>query len=252
ALAAGIDLAEGEIIILLDADGQNDPADIPHLVEKLEQGFDVVSGWRRARKDVLVSRRVPSMLANWLISKFTGVRLHDCGCTLKAYRASLLRELRLYGDMHRFIPVFLAQLGARITEMEVNHRPRRGGVSKYGGERILKVLADLVLIFFMARFYTRPMHFFGKLGALFFFAATLTGFGMLCFKFGWLRWIGIDYTATFVETPLPALMATFVIGSANSFFFGILGEVLMRIHHESTGQLGYAVHKVDDSEEAAA
>ena len=250
ALAAGIDLAEGEIVVPLDADGQNNPADIPRLLEKLtEEGCDVVSGWRRARKDRLISRRIPSISANWLIAKLTRLPLHDYGCTLKAYRSSLLKEVRLYGDMHRFLPVFLAQLGARVTELEVDHRPRFGGVSKYGSDRVLKVLVDLVHIYFITRFYTRPMHFFGRIAAWFLISTFLVGMLMLAFKFGWLGLIGINYQASFVETPLPGLAATFFLGTVSSLFFGILAEILIRIHHESRGLRAYAIHCVEDSQQ---
>ncbi len=247
ALAAGFDLAEGEIIVPLDADGQNNPADIPRLLEKLAEGFDVVSGWRRARKDRLISRRIPSVSANWLIGRLTGLSLHDYGCTLKAYRASLLQEVRLYGDMHRFLPVFLARLGARVAELEVDHRPRFGGESKYGSGRVLKVMADLVHIRFISKFYTRPMHFFGRVAAWFVFATLAVGALMLAFKFGWLSLLGIDYRATFVETPLPALAATFFLGAVSSLFFGILAEILIRIHHESSGVRAYGIRRIADS-----
>lgn len=247
ALAAGFDLAEGEVVIPLDADGQNNPADIPRLLDKLAEGYDVVSGWRRSRKDRLISRRIPSMSANWLIGRLTGLALHDYGCTLKAYRVPLLKEIRLYGDMHRFLPVFLARLGARVTELEVDHRPRFGGESKYGSGRILKVMADLVHIRFISKFYTRPMHFFGRIAAWFIFATLVVGWMMLAFKFGWLGLLGIDYRASFVETPLPALAATFFLGAVSSLFFGILAEILIRIHHESSGVRAYGIREIEDS-----
>ncbi len=247
ALAAGFDLAEGEIIVPLDADGQNNPADIAPLVEKLEEGSDVVSGWRRARKDRLISRRMPSVAANWLISKITGLSLHDYGCTLKAYRATLLREVQMYGDMHRFLPVFLARLGARVSELEVDHRQRFGGESKYGAGRVLKVLADLVHIRFVTRYYGRPMHFFGFLAALFFAATLVATVLMFAFKFGWLTAFDVSYQASFIETPLPALAGTFFLGGVCSLFFGILAEILIRIHHESSGFRAYAVRRIDDS-----
>lgn len=250
AMAAGFDLAEGEIIIPLDADGQNDPADIQRLLTKLEEGFDVVSGWRRSRKDGFFLRRLPSSVANWLISKLAGLRLHDFGCTIKAYRASLLKEVRLYGDMHRFIPVFLARLGARVTEIEVDHRPRFGGKSKYGLWRILKVSADLVHIRFITKYYTRPMHFFGMLAALFLAGTVSIALLMLAFKFGWLVLIGIKYRASFIETPLPALAATFFLGTVCSLFFGILAEILIRIHHESSGSRAYGIRNIVDSSQA--
>lgn len=248
ALAAGIDLAEGEVVVPLDADGQNNPTDIARLLEKLDEGgHDVVSGWRRSRKDRLISRRIPSVIANWVINRLTGLPLHDYGCTLKAYRTPLLKEVRLYGDMHRFLPVFLARLGARVTELEVDHRQRMGGTSKYGSDRVLKVLVDLVHIHFITQFYTRPMHFFGRIAAWFLLSTFVVGFMMFAFKFGWLGLLGIDYRASFVETPLPALAATFFLGTVASLFFGILAEILIRIHHESSGLHAYAVHHIEDS-----
>lgn len=242
AMAAGFELAEGDVIIPLDADGQNNPSDIPRLVETLDRGFDVVSGWRRKRRDGL-SRKIPSRIASFLISRLSGVRLHDHGCTLKAYRASLLKEIHLYGDMHRFIPVYLARRGARVAEIEVDHRPRRAGVSKYGGQRIFRVLLDLVLIRFVSRFHTRPMQFFGQIALLFLLATLVVGFLMIVFKFGWLRAFGIDYRASFVETPLPAVAAAFILGATNSLFFGVLGEILIRTDYESRGAKPYAVEE---------
>ncbi len=247
ALAAGFDLTEGEVVIPLDADGQNNPADIPRLLEKLAEGFDVVSGWRRSREDRFFSRRIPSMTANWLISKISKLPLHDSGCTLKAYRASLLKEVRLYGDMHRFIPVFLAFLGARVAEIEVDHRPRTTGASKYGGDRVIKVMVDLVLLHFMSKFYVRPMHYFGRLAAFFLLATVLVSVLMIVFKLGLLSIVGIGYRASFTETPLPSLAATFVLGMTSSLFFGILAEILIRIHHESGGFPIYGILRVDDS-----
>ena len=249
ALAAGFDLAEGRVIVALDSDGQNDPADIPRLLEKLENGFDVVSGWRRSGRNRLISRVVPSVAANWMIARITGVSLHDTGCTLKAYRASLLKEVRLYGEMHRFLPVFLTQLGARVTELEVGHRRRFGGVSKYGIGRSFTVLTDLVLLRFMAKHYAQPMHFFGKLALVFCLATLLAAGWMLVLKLGWLRLFGIGYQASFIETPLPALTATFFLGTVTSLFFGILGEILIRVHHESSGLQPYAIHSIEDSRE---
>jgi glycosyltransferase involved in cell wall biosynthesis len=244
AMAAGFELAEGTVILPLDGDGQNNPADIPRLVETLGRGFDVVSGWRRRRRDGTLSRTLPSRVANLLISRLSGVRLHDHGCTMKAYRATLLKEIRLYGDMHRFIPVYLGRRGARVTEVEVDHRPRLAGVSKYGGQRILRVLLDLVLIRYVSRFYARPMQFFGQIALLFGLATLFVGVMMAVFKFGWLRLIGIDYRASFVETPLPAVAAAFILGAINSLFFGVLGEILIRADYESRGAKPYAVEEI--------
>ena len=232
---------------MLDADGQNNPADIPRLLGKMEEGFDVVSGWRRSRKDRLISRRLPSILANWLITKVAGVPLHDYGCTLKAYRSALLKEVELYGDMHRFVPIFMAHLGVRVTELEVDHRPRRSGVSKYGAERILKVLVDLIHIRFVSTSYARPMHFFGRLGVLFFCASVLTVLLMFAFKFGWLLPLGIHYQASFIETPLPGLAATFFLGAVSSMFFGILAEILVRIRHDTSDLRTYTIRHINDS-----
>jgi glycosyltransferase involved in cell wall biosynthesis len=244
AMAAGFELAEGNVIVPLDADGQNNPADIPRLLDTLGRGFDVVSGWRRKRRDGILSRIIPSRVANFLISRISGVRLHDHGCTLKAYRALLLKEIRLYGDMHRFIPVYLGRRGARVTEIEVEHRPRRTGVSKYGGQRVFSVLLDLVLLRFVSRFYSRPMQFFGQIALLFLLATLGVAFLMVVFKFGWLRAIGIDYRASFVQTPLPAVAAAFILGAINSLFFGVLGEILIRADYESRGAKPYAVEAI--------
>jgi glycosyltransferase involved in cell wall biosynthesis len=252
AMTAGFQLAEGRVIIPLDADGQNNPADIPRLLAELDKGYDVVSGWRKTRKDKALSRKLPSRVANWLIGLVSGVRLHDHGCTLKAYRASLLKELHLYGEMHRFIPLYLNHIGARVGELAVDHRARTAGVSKYGPGRIMRVALDVVLIRFITRYYNRPMHFFGQMGLIFFLMVLVILFFMVIFKFGWLRLIGVDYQASFVQTPLPALAATFLVGTIVSLFFGILAEILIRVHYESRGARPYAIESVRDSAEAAA
>lgn len=244
ALAAGFSQARGAVVVPLDADGQNNPADIPRLLEKLGQGFDVVSGWRKDRKDAAVSRRFPSMVANYLIGALSGVNLHDYGCTMKAYRRELLRELRLYGEMHRFIPVYLHRLGARVTELEVDHRPRKHGVSKYGADRIVRVLLDLVMIRFMSKYFTRPIHFFGKTGLWFLGASGAVGVLMVAFKFGWLRVIGSSYRASFVQTPLPGLAASLLVGGVMSIFMGLLAEILVRVLHESQGLEVYTVAEI--------
>ncbi len=252
AMTAGFQLADGRVILPLDADGQNNPADIPRLLAELEKGYDVVSGWRKNRQDKALSRKLPSRVANWLIGLVSGVRLHDHGCTLKAYRASLLKELHLYGEMHRFIPLYLNHIGAKVGELPVDHRPRRAGVSKYGPRRIISVALDVVLIRFITRYYNRPMHFFGQMGLVFFLMVLLTLFFMVVFKFGWLRLIGIDYKASFVQTPLPALAGTFLVGTIVSLFFGILAEILIRVHYESRGARPYAIESIRDSAGLAA
>ena len=241
AMAAGFRAARGHIVVPMDGDGQNNPADVPRLVARLEEGYDVVSGWRRHRKDKAISRKLPSNVANRLIGQASGVYLHDYGCTLKAYRGHLLRELRLYGEMHRFIPLYLARLGAKVTELEVDHRPRVHGVSKYGSRRIFKVGLDLFLVRFMTRYSTRPLHFFGKTALAFLSAFFATAGLMVVFKYGWLRFIGLDYQASFVQTPLPALAGTFMVGAVLSLFSGIIAELLVRILHESQGAVPYAI-----------
>jgi glycosyltransferase involved in cell wall biosynthesis len=251
AMTAGFQLAQGRVIVPLDADGQNNPADIPRLLAELETGYDVVSGWRKNRKDKALSRKLPSRAANWLIGVVSGVRLHDHGCTLKAYRASLLKELHLYGEMHRFIPLYLNHIGARVGELAVDHRPRTAGVSKYGPRRIVRVALDVVLIRFITRYYNRPMHFFGQMGLIFLAMVLLILFLMVVFKYGWLRLLGIEYAASFVETPLPALAGTFLVGMIVSLFFGILAEILIRVHYESRGARPYAIESVGDSAETA-
>jgi dolichol-phosphate mannosyltransferase len=247
AMDAGFELADGAIVFPLDADGQNNPADIPRLLAEFEKGYDVVSGWRKNRQDKAITRKLPSWVANRLIGRISGVRLHDYGCTLKAYRGSLLKELHLYGEMHRFIPLYLAILGAKVTELPVDHRPRLKGVSKYGSRRIFKVFLDLLLIRFMTRYYNRPMHFFGQVALGFMALLAMSIALMVVFKYGWLRLIGIDYQATFIQTPLPEMASTFLIGAIMSLFFGILAEVLVRIHYESRGAKPYNVQRIYDS-----
>ncbi len=243
ALAAGFERARGAVVVSLDADGQNDPRDIARLLAELDNGYDVVSGWRAERQDRALSRRLPSWAANLLISMLSGVKLHDYGCTLKAYRSDLLKDVHLYGDMHRFIPVYLARLGARVAELKVRHRPRRHGTSHYGSERVFRVILDLVLVRFMSKYFTRPMHFFGQAGLFFLALGLVAFFFMVVFKLGWLRLIGIDYQASFVETPLPALAATFLSGAISSLFFGILGEILMRVYYELRDLRPYSVDR---------
>lgn len=248
ALAAGFDLAAGEVVITMDGDRQNNPADIPALLAKLESGYDVVSGWRRRRRDLALTRTLPSRVANRLVAMSSELPLHDYGCTLKAYRRSLLRDVRLYGEMHRFLPVYLARIGARVAELEVDHRPRVLGRSKYGLRRIFKVVLDLVLIRFMTRYSARPMHFFGQAGLFFFLLSALVTALMLVFKYGWLHLVGIDYQASFVQTPLPALVATFFLGGVVCLCFGVLAEILMRTHYEAQGLRPYRIAGVVDSE----
>ena len=249
ALAAGFDLAEGDVVVSMDGDRQNNPADIPGLLARLGEGYDVVSGWRRRRHDSTLTRTVPSRVANRLVAYLGDLPLHDYGCTLRAYRRPLLQDVRLYGEMHRFLPVYLARIGARVAEMEVDHRPRTMGRSKYGLRRVFKVVLDLVLIRFMTRYSSRPMHFFGQASLFFFLMVGVVAAMMVTFKYGWLRLVGIDYQATFIQTPLPALIATFFLGGVIFLCFGVLAEILIRTHYESQGLRPYRVVSVIDSQE---
>lgn len=241
AIAAGIDHARGEIVVLLDADLQNDPADIRMLLDKLDEGYDVVSGWRKDRKDKFLTRRLPSMSANWLISLITGIRLHDYGCTLKAYRREVLREVRLYGEMHRFIPVFASAAGAEIAEVVVNHRPRLRGQSKYGLMRTFKVVLDLITVKFLLSYRTTPMYLFGGVGFGFIGLSILTLVVALLNKF--LR------DASLIRTPLPQLAATFFVVGVQSILLGLTTELLVRTYHESQDKPVYVVRRVIGQDE---
>ncbi|MDA8019225.1 MAG: glycosyltransferase family 2 protein [Thermoanaerobaculia bacterium] len=244
AMAAGFHLATGDVVVPMDADGQNNPADIPKLLGRIEEGFDVVSGWRRQRRD-RVDRVILSRAANWLIAQVSGVQLHDTGCSLKAYRRELLEEIHLYGEMHRFIPVYLARQGARVTEIEVDHRPRTEGVSKYGSERIFKVVLDLILLLYVSRYFARPMHFFGQVAFFFGISATAVFSLMVIFKFGWLDLVGLPYQADFIETPLPSMAGTFFATAVTALLLGVLGELLVRIYFETEGHQPFAVDRID-------
>jgi len=236
AIAAGIDHAAGDIVVLMDADMQNDPADIASLLTKIQEGYDVVSGWRRDRKDVWLTRRLPSMIANRLISIVTGVHLHDYGCTMKAYRREILDEIRLYGEMHRFIPVFAAAAGATITEIVVNHRPRLRGKSKYGIGRTFKVILDLLTVKFLLDYRTTPMHLFGGVGLSMIVMSFLIIFAAFLNK--WFNGISL------IQTPLPQLAATFLSLGLQSILLGLTTEVMVRTYHESQAKPTYVVRKV--------
>jgi dolichol-phosphate mannosyltransferase len=243
ALMCGIDHASGDIIIPIDADLQNDPADIPALLAKVEEGFDVVSGWRVDRQDAALSRNLPSRVANWMISLVSGVPLHDYGCTLKAYRRDVLEGVRLYGEMHRFIPIYASWMGARITEVPVRHRAREHGSSNYGIERVAKVLLDLIVVKFLDRHFMKPIYVFG-------------GFGMLCFLISaaaliWALYLKFAEQISLIQTPLPLLsVMTFVTG-AMCILLGLISEMLMRTYFESQKRTPYAVRErlnFDDAE----
>ena len=234
AMAAGFDVSRGAVIITLDGDLQNDPADIPTLLEQLEQGqLDLVSGWRHQRQDNTVSRLLPSLLANRLIAGVTGVRLHDYGCSLKAYRREVLADLNLYGELHRFLPALAFIEGARIGEVKVNHHPRRYGRSKYGIDRTFRVLMDLLTVWFMKRFLTRPMHVFGFAGLL-----TLgVGLALLLWLIGEKLVLGTDIG----DRPLLLMAVLAILSGVQLFGFGLLAELQMRTYHESQGRPIYRV-----------
>lgn len=238
ALSAGFKYSCGRVIVPMDADGQNDPADIPKLLAKLEEGYDIVSGWRRKRKDNVLTRTIPSRMANWLVAKITGVKLHDFGCTLKAYRAESLSEIRLYGEMHRFIPALASWGGEKVAEIEVNHRPRSTGVTKYGLSRTFKVILDLITIKFLASFSTKPIYVFGGLGGLSALGAVVSGFAVL-----WHKFIS-EPALSMNRNPLLFLSIGLFTASIQFLLMGLLAEILVRTYHESQDRPIYTVEKV--------
>lgn len=241
ALSAGFEHSRGRIIIPLDADGQNDPGDIPKLVEKLDEGYDIVSGWRKKRHDGILKRKLPSWVANWLIARITGVKLHDFGCTLKAYRAKSLKEINLYGEMHRFIPVLGSWSGEKVAEMIVNHRPRTTGATKYGLGRTIKVVLDLITIKFLMSFSTKPIYVFGGLGVLSGMGAVLSGFVVLYQKFLSASPLSMN------RNPLLVLTAMLITASIQFILMGLLAELLVRTYHESQGRKIYMIEKILES-----
>jgi glycosyltransferase involved in cell wall biosynthesis len=238
AMAAGIHAARGQVLIPMDADLQNDPADIARLLEKIDEGYDVVSGWRKNRQDPLITRKIPSQMANWLISKIGGVPLHDYGCSLKAYRRESLEDVQLYGEMHRFIPIYASWSGARVTEIPVEHHARTMGKSKYGLSRTIKVVFDLMTIKFMASYQTKPLYMFGFAGMLTFAVAVICAIFAFLMKFaGW------PHHADFIQTPLPVLTMVMLVLGVQFFFMGLLAEMLVRTYHESQSKPIYAVRE---------
>lgn len=233
AIAAGLDYSKGEIIVLLDADMQNDPADIPMLLTKLDEGYDLVSGWRRNRKDNAVTRNFPSMIANWLISRVTGVHLHDYGCTLKAYRRDVLEGFRLYGEMHRFIPVFANSVGARITEVVVNHHPRKFGRTKYGLERTAKVVLDLFTVKFLVSYSSKPIYLFGGTGGLLMIISAIIMVYLFVRR--------IFFLVAVTGSPLFQTSVMFFILGFQSMLMGLIAELLVRTYHESQRKPTYTV-----------
>jgi glycosyltransferase involved in cell wall biosynthesis len=235
AMAAGIDAARGNVLIPMDADQQNDPADIARLLEKLDEGYDVVSGWRKNRQDNLITRKIPSMIANRLISWIGGVPLHDYGCSLKAYRRESLQDVHLYGEMHRFIPIYASWAGARVAEIPVEHYARTMGKSKYGLSRTLKVVFDLMTIKFMASYQTKPIYVFGTFGVLAFLISLLAGLYAVFLK--------LFHKADFVQTPLPILAIVMFAVGIQFLLMGLLAEMLVRTYHESQSKPIYAVRE---------
>ena len=238
AMAAGIDAARGDVLIPMDADLQNDPADIVRLLNKMDEGYDVVSGWRKNRQDTLVTRKIPSMIANRLISWIGGVPLHDYGCSLKAYRRESLEDVKLYGEMHRFIPIYAAWAGARVTEIPVTHHPRTMGQSKYGLSRTIKVVFDLITIKFMASYQTKPLYLFGFAGLLTFGVSLLSALLACLMKFA--DW---PHHADFIQTPLPVMAMVMLVLGIQLFLMGLLAEMLVRTYHESQSKRIYAVRE---------
>ena len=234
AMSAGIDAARGEILIPMDADLQNDPADIARLLDKLDEGYDVVSGWRKNRQDKLVSRKIPSQIANRIISWIGGVHLHDYGCSLKAYRRDVIQDVRLYGEMHRFIPIYASWAGARVAEIPVDHHARTMGKSKYGISRTIKVVFDLMTIKFMASYQTKPIYVFGTFGLIAFFLAAIAGIWAIVLKFE---------GTSFILTPLPVITVVMLAISVQFFLMGLLAELLVRTYHESQDKTIYAVRE---------
>ncbi|HVG30797.1 MAG TPA: glycosyltransferase family 2 protein [Pyrinomonadaceae bacterium] len=235
AMSAGIDAARGRVLIPMDADLQNDPADIKRLLAKLDEGYDVVSGWRKNRQDKALTRKFPSMIANRIISWIGGVPLHDYGCSLKAYRRDVIKDVRLYGEMHRFIPIYASWVGARVTEIPVEHHARTMGVSKYGLSRTLKVVFDLVTIKFMASYQTKPIYVFGTFGVIAFLVSLLAGLYAVFLK--------LFHKADFVQTPLPVLSIVMFAVGVQFFLMGLLAEMSVRTYHESQAKSIYAVRE---------
>ena len=242
AMVAGIDHSSGDVIVTMDGDLQNDPEDIPRLLEKIKEGYDVVSGWRKDRKDAAISRKLPSKIANWLIGKITGVRIHDYGCTLKAYRAQILKRVRLYGELHRFIPALLSTVTSvnRIVEIPVKHHPRRFGRSKYGISRTFKVISDLFLIWFVQKFLQKPIHLFGLVGIVLFLLGAL--------PFAYLVLLKIT-GHSIGHRPLLIISVLFILAGLQMFTVGIVTELLTRIYFESQDKKPYVVRRTLNVEE---
>jgi glycosyltransferase involved in cell wall biosynthesis len=238
AMAAGFDRARGKVIVTMDGDLQNDPAEIPRLLNKIQEGYDVVSGWRARRKDHFLSRRLPSIAANWLIGLVTGIRLHDYGCSLKAYRRSVIRNVRLYGEMHRFLPALCSWAGAEICEIPVNHRPRKFGRSKYGLSRTVRVILDLLTVKFLLSYSTRPIHVFGSAGL---FCGTI---GL--FTAAYLTWEKLVLHKPLSQRPLLELASLLMLVGIQLVTMGLLGELTTRTYYEAQGKPIYVIQEEED------
>jgi glycosyltransferase involved in cell wall biosynthesis len=236
ALMAGIDHASTDVVVMIDADLQNDPTDIPRLLTKLNEGYDVVSGWRKDRKDAQIRRNLVSRIANKLISRVSGVKLNDYGCTLKAYRRSVVSGIRLYGEMHRFIPIYAQWQGARITELSVAHHAREFGTSKYGLERIFKVVLDLLVVVFLRNFFAKPIYLFGGFGIASIILAFVTIILAICLR--------IFLHISLIQTPLPLLSALLLLVGAMSILLGLVAEMMVRTYYESQGARAYLVREL--------
>jgi glycosyltransferase involved in cell wall biosynthesis len=235
AMAAGFDAASGRVVVPMDGDLQNDPSDIPRLLEKIEAGYDVVSGWRKDRKDTFINRKLPSIIANGLISRMTGVHLHDYGCTLKAYRREVLEGINLYGEMHRFVPALASQFGAKVAELPVNHRPRLHGTSKYGISRTMRVVLDLMTVKFLLSYSTKPIQLFGKWGIYTLAAAFLSGALTIYMK--------LFEHVSMNRNPLLILTAFLLFMGVQFIVLGLLGEVNARTYYEAQGKPIYVVRE---------
>ena len=235
AMQAGFDQSKGTIVIPMDGDLQNDPKDIPKLIEKINEGYDVVSGWRKIRSDKKLTRILPSKIANMIISRISGIHLHDYGCTLKAYRKEILEDIKLYGEMHRFIPIYASWEGAKVTEIPVNHHPRIAGKTKYGLSRIPRVILDLLVIRFFDKSLDRPIHLFGQFGLLMFLIAFLLFFMALFLK--------VFMNISFILTPLPLLVVFFSMSGLLCIFLGLVAEIQSRIYFESKNRPPYLIKK---------
>lgn len=233
AMSAGIKASFGEVIIPMDADLQNDPADIPLFLTKLDEGFDVVSGWRKNRQDKAISRKLPSKIANWLIGIITGVKIHDYGCSMKAYRREIIQDVNLYGEMHRFIPAYASWQGGKVTEIVVNHRARVHGETKYGISRTFRVILDLIVIKFLSQYLNRPIHFFGGLGFVSGFLGLVIGLIAIALRV----FEGISLS----RTPLPVLSAMFIIVGVQLIVMGVIAEMIMRTYYEGQDKTPYNI-----------